>query len=47
MSSAQSALLRGNGSISFQEAWPKMQPVVVKLLKQQPITRAEWQDLFW
>ena len=43
----QSALLRGSGSTNFQIMWPKMQPVVVKLLKQQPITRSEWQDLFW
>ena len=47
MATSQSALLRGSGSTNFQAMWPKMQPVVVKLLKQLSITRAEWQDLFW
>ena len=24
-----------------------MRPTVLKLLHQEPVTRAEWQDLFW
>ena len=47
MASTQSALLRGSGSTNFKDMWPKMQPVVIKLLKQEQISRAEWQDLFW
>ena len=42
-----SALLKGQGSTKFSERWPVMQPVVLKLLKQEQVTRDEWQDLFW
>lgn len=31
----------------FSEKWPGMQPIVVKILKQKGVTKAEWQDLFW
>ncbi|GIY13454.1 hypothetical protein CDAR_14722 [Caerostris darwini] len=33
--------------ISFDEHWPVMQPIILKLLHQEAVTRAEWQDLFW
>lgn len=46
-STSTSALLRGSGSSNFNDMWPKMKPVVIKLLKQEAITRPEWQDLFW
>ena len=42
-----SALLKGQGSTKFADRWPEMKPVVLKLLKQEPVTRREWQDLFW
>ena len=44
---ATSALLKGQGSTKFVERWPGMRPVVLKLLKQEHVTRDEWQDLFW
>lgn len=45
--STMSALLKGQGSTKFADRWPEMKPVVLKLLKQEPVTRNEWQDLFW
>jgi len=42
-----SALFKGQGSIKFSERWPDMQPVVLKLLDQDHVTRDEWQNLFW
>ena len=36
-----------NKHSQFQEKWPKMRPVVLKLLRQQHVSRDEWQDLFW
>ena len=42
-----SALLKGQGSTTFADRWPEMQPVVLKLLKQEHVTRDEWQNLFW
>ena len=44
---SKSALLKGSGSTNFQSVWPHMQPVVLKLLKQEQVTRDEWQDHFW
>ncbi|XP_064404658.1 cullin-5-like [Halichondria panicea] len=44
---SSSALLKGSGSTKFSDRWPGMQPVVLKLLKQEHVTRDEWQDLFW
>ena len=41
------SLLKGPGSTKFADRWPDMQPVVLKLLKQEHVTRDEWQNLFW
>ncbi|KAL4233301.1 Cullin-5 [Mactra antiquata] len=35
------------GQSQFEEKWPSMRPSVLKLLRQEPVTRSEWQDLFW
>ncbi|KAL3882595.1 hypothetical protein ACJMK2_028922 [Sinanodonta woodiana] len=35
------------GQSQFEDKWPTMRPTVLKLLQQEPVTRAEWQDLFW
>lgn len=35
------------GTVTFEEKWPAMRPTVLKLLRQECVTRAEWQDLFW
>jgi len=31
----------------FQERWPSLRPTILKLLRQESVPRAEWQDLFW
>lgn len=31
----------------FEDKWPSMRPIVLKLLQQEPVTQAEWQDLFY
>ncbi len=33
--------------IVFEEQWPKMQPSIVKLLRQEPVNKSEWHDLFY
>lgn len=42
-------MLKGTGSpqSQFKDKWPQMKPVVLKLLKQEHVSREEWQDLFW
>lgn len=40
-------LLQGKTTPSFEEVWPAMRPIVLKVLKQEPVTQAEWQDLFY
>ncbi|OXU18518.1 hypothetical protein TSAR_014513 [Trichomalopsis sarcophagae] len=32
---------------TFEGAWPCMRPIILKLLKQEPVTQGEWQDLFY
>lgn len=32
---------------SFEDKWPSMRPIVLKLLQQEPVTQNEWQDLFY
>ncbi|XP_013403500.1 cullin-5-like [Lingula anatina] len=41
------AMLKSQGQLQFEDKWPSMRPTVLKLLRQEPVTRAEWQDLFW
>ena len=43
--STSSALFKGSGSVNFSGMWPRMQPVVSKLLRQERVFRDEWQDL--
>ncbi|KAG8039092.1 hypothetical protein G9C98_003399 [Cotesia typhae] len=33
--------------LPFEEKWPSMRPIILKLLKQEPVTQGEWQDLFY
>ncbi|XP_019639152.1 PREDICTED: cullin-5-like isoform X1 [Branchiostoma belcheri] len=40
-------MLKDKGSLQFEDKWDSMRPTVLKLLRQEPVTRAEWQDLFW
>ncbi|KAK8389901.1 hypothetical protein O3P69_012829 [Scylla paramamosain] len=41
------ALLKDKGTVTFEEKWPTMRPTVLKLLRQECVSRSEWQDLFW
>lgn len=34
-------------TICFEDKWPEMRPVVLKLLQQEPVTQHEWQNLFY
>ena len=41
-------LYQGDKStITFEEKWPCMRPGVLRLLRQERVTRAQWQDLFY
>lgn len=31
----------------FEDKWPLIHPIVLKLLQQEPVTQNEWQDLFY
>ncbi|XP_013193169.1 cullin-5 [Amyelois transitella] len=39
-------MLKDKGQVTFEDKWPSMRPIVLKLLKQEPVTQVEWQDLF-
>lgn len=39
-------MLRGDLQ-TFDDKWPEMRPVILKLLSQESVTRDEWQTLFW
>lgn len=32
---------------TFEQRWPTMEPVILKLLQQEPVSQGEWQDLFY
>ncbi|XP_018328202.1 cullin-5 [Agrilus planipennis] len=40
-------MLREKGQVKFEDKWPLMRPTVLKLLKQEAVSQAEWQDLFY
>lgn len=42
-----SKMLKEKGQLKFEDKWPLMRPIVLKLLKQEPVPPAEWQDLFY
>ncbi len=42
-----SVKFQAQGQLQFEDKWPSMRPTVLKLLRQEPVTRSEWQDLFW
>ncbi|XP_064473618.1 cullin-5-like isoform X2 [Ornithodoros turicata] len=42
-----SLIPKEKSQLQFDERWPKMRPTILKLLHQEPITRDEWQGLFW
>lgn len=35
------------GQLRFEDKWRSMEPIVLKLLKQEPVSPVEWQELFY
>lgn len=40
-------VFQDKGQLVFEEQWPLMRPTILKLLRQEPVSRAEWHELFW
>ncbi|XP_022903800.2 cullin-5 [Onthophagus taurus] len=40
-------MLKEKGQIKFEDKWPYMRPIVLKLLRQDPVSQPEWQQLFY
>lgn len=40
-------MFQDKGQLLFEDKWPAMRPIILKLLQQEPVTQAEWQDLFY
>lgn len=40
-------MLKDKNQLSFEDKWPSMRPTILKLLRQEAVTRGEWHDLFW
>nr|8EI2_A Chain A, Cullin-5 [Homo sapiens] len=45
-SMATSNLLKNKGSLQFEDKWDFMRPIVLKLLRQESVTKQQWFDLF-
>ncbi|CDQ79021.1 unnamed protein product [Oncorhynchus mykiss] len=43
---ATSNLLKNKGSLQFEDKWDLMRPIVLKLLRQEAVTKQQWFDLF-
>ncbi|MEQ2263016.1 Cullin-5 [Xenotaenia resolanae] len=43
---APSNLLKNKGSLQFEDKWDLMRPIVLKLLRQESVTKQQWFDLF-
>ncbi|XP_053298187.1 cullin-5 isoform X1 [Pleuronectes platessa] len=43
---ATSNLLKNKGSLQFEDKWDQMRPIVLKLLRQESVTKQQWFDLF-
>ncbi|KZS10619.1 Cullin-5 [Daphnia magna] len=41
------SMWKDKGQLVFEEQWPLMRPTILKLLRQEPVSRAEWHELFW
>jgi hypothetical protein len=40
-------LFQDKGQLLFEDKWPAMRPIILKLLQQEPVTKHEWQELFY
>ncbi len=38
---------QSKGQLCFEDKWPQMRPIVLKLLKQEPVSQLQWQELFY
>ncbi len=38
--------LQNKGSLQFEDKWDLMRPIVLKLLRQESVTKQQWFDLF-
>lgn len=39
--------MQDKGQLNFEDKWPLMRPVVLKLLQQHSVSKDEWHDLFY
>ncbi len=39
-------LSQNKGSLQFEDKWGLMRPIVLKLLRQESVTKQQWFDLF-
>ena len=37
---------KNKGSLQFEDKWDFMRPIVLKLLRQESVTKQQWFDLF-
>lgn len=37
---------QNKGSLQFEDKWDLMRPIVLKLLRQESVTKQQWFDLF-
>ncbi|BET00787.1 cullin 5 [Nesidiocoris tenuis] len=35
------------GQSTFEDQWPSMRPIILKLLQQEPVTQNEWHEIFY
>nr|CAD7256069.1 unnamed protein product [Timema shepardi] len=40
-------MLKDKNQLMFEDKWPSMRPIILKLLQQEPVTQTEWQELFY
>jgi cullin-5 len=40
-------LFQDKGQLLFEDKWPAMRPIILKLLQQEHVTKCEWHDLFY
>ena len=40
-------MLKDPNTPVFEEKWPSMRPTILKLLRQEAVSKTEWHDLFW
>ncbi len=45
-STRPASLLQNKGSLQFEDKWDLMRPIVLKLLRQEAVTKQQWFDLF-